>query len=108
MAAVWFGEDTPEPMVYKGVQYGSWNATPIWQNFMQEALKNTPIMDFERPEGLVEVKIDTKTGLLVRDNHRLPADEVRNEIFIRGTEPTEYSTRGSQSLWDLFPLIGTD
>lgn len=108
VAAVWFGEDTPEPMVYKGVQYGSWNATPIWQNFMQEALKNTPIMDFERPEGLVEVKIDTKTGLLVRDNHRLPADEVRNEIFIRGTEPTEYSTRGSQSLWDLFPLIGTD
>ena len=28
VATVWFGADTPEAMVYKGVQYGSWHAAP--------------------------------------------------------------------------------
>ncbi len=102
VAAVWFGADTPESMVYKGVQYGSWHAAPIWRSFMQEALKNTPITDFHKPNGLVEVMIDTKTGLLVSDMCNLPKDEIRTEIFIRGTEPKEYSPRCTASIWDLF------
>jgi len=106
VAAVWFGEDTPKPMVYKGVQYGSWNATPIWRDFMNEALKNTPISDFQRPSGIVEVMIDTKTGLLVKDNCNLPKDEIRSEIFIKGTEPKEYSPRCSNSLWNFFSNLG--
>ncbi|NLM69479.1 MAG: PBP1A family penicillin-binding protein [Firmicutes bacterium] len=105
VAAVWFGEDIPKPMVYKGVQYGSWNATPIWRDFMTEALKNTPISDFKRPQGIVEVNIDVKTGLLVRENCSLPKDEIRTEIFIKGTEPTEYSPRCSSSLWDFLPFF---
>lgn len=104
VAAVWFGADTPQPMIYNGIQYGSWNATPIWQKFMTMALEKTPITDFSRPNTLVEVLIDTKTGLLVPDNCSLPDDEIRSEIFIRGTEPTEYSPRctSRQSIWDIF------
>lgn len=104
VAAVWFGEDIPKAMVYQGVQYGSWNATPIWREFMMEALKHTPISDFKRPNGIVEVQIDIKTGLLVPDNCQLPKDEIRTEIFIKGTEPTEYSPRCSSSIWDFLPF----
>lgn len=105
VTTVWFGEDTPRPMVYQGVQYGSWNATPIWRNFMTEALKNTPITDFVRPDGLVEATIDIKTGLLVPDNCTLPTDETRTELFIRGTEPTEYTSRCNQSPWQFLPFL---
>ncbi|HHT36942.1 MAG TPA: penicillin-binding protein 1A [Firmicutes bacterium] len=105
VAAVWFGEDIPKAMVYKGVQYGSWNATPIWRDFMVEALRNTPISDFKRPNAIVEVAIDIKTGLLVPENCSLPKDEIRTEIFIKGTEPTEYTPRCSGSLWDLLPFF---
>lgn len=107
VAGVWFGEDSPKRMVYQGVIYGSWNAATIWSNFMKEALKNTPVRDFPKPSGLVEgILIDTKTGLLVRDNCNLPPEETRREIFIAGTEPTEYSPRCSEPWWRSIPFLG--
>lgn len=106
VGVVWFGEDTPKRMVYQGVRYGSWNAATIWSNFMREALKDTPIRDFSKPTGLVEgILIDTKTGLLVKDDCNLPADETRREIFIKGTEPTEYSPRCSKPWWQNLPFL---
>jgi penicillin-binding protein 1A len=106
VSAVWFGEDTPKAMVYRGVRYGSWNAATIWGNFMREALKNTPVSDFPKPSGLVEgVLIDTKTGLLVPDDCNLPPEETRREIFIAGTEPTEISPRCSQPWWQSIPFL---
>ena len=106
VSVVWFGEDTPQRMVYQGVRYGSWNAATIWGNFMREALKDTPITDFPKPSGLVEgVLIDTKTGLLVTDDCNLPPEETRREIFIAGTEPTEKSPRCSQPWWQSIPFL---
>lgn len=106
VGVVWFGEDTPRRMVYQGVQYGSWNAATIWANFMKEALKNHPVTDFPKPSGLVEgILIDTKTGLLVRDNCNLPPEETRREIFVAGTEPTEYSPRCSEPWWRSIPFL---
>jgi penicillin-binding protein 1A len=106
VAGVWFGEDTPKGMIYQGVMYGSWNAATIWGNFMKEALKNTPVRDFPKPPGLVEgIMIDTETGLLVTDNCNLPREEIRSEIFIAGTEPTEYSPRCSQPWWQSIPFL---
>ncbi len=93
-AAVWFGADNPERMVYQGVRYGSWNAATIWQRFMREAVKDTPVRDFEKPDGLVEgILIDKKTGLRVPPGCSLPPGEVREEIFLPGTEPREFSPR---------------
>jgi len=103
---VWFGEDKPAPMIYRGVRYGSWNAASIWGDFMREALKDAPIKDFPKPGGLVEgVLIDTKTGLLVKDDCTLPAGESRREIFIKGTEPTEYSPRCTRPWWQNLPFF---
>lgn len=106
VSAVWFGEDSPKRMVYQGARYGSWNAATIWKTFMKEALRNTPISDFPKPSGLVEgILIDTKTGLLVPDDCTLPQDEVRSEIFIKGTEPTEYSPRCTKPWWQSLPFM---
>ncbi len=106
VSVVWFGEDIPRRMVYRGVRYGSWNAATLWAQFMREALKDTPVKDFPKPTGLVEgILIDTKTGLLVKDGCDLPADETRREIFIQGTEPTEYSPRCSRPWWQSLPFL---
>lgn len=108
VTAVWFGADNPEQMVYSGVRYGSWNAATIWGNFMREALKNTPISNFPKPGNLVEARIDTETGLLVRDNCTLPKEEIRTEIFIKGTEPTEFSPRCDRPWWQSLPFLNND
>ncbi|NLY30778.1 MAG: penicillin-binding protein 1A [Firmicutes bacterium] len=95
VTAVWMGDDEQsQDMVYKGVRYGSWNTAQMWSEFMRRALKDEPIEDFAKPEGIVEgVLIDTKTGLLARNNGTIPETEMRYEIFIEGTEPKEYSPR---------------
>ncbi len=96
VTAIWFGADIQERMVYGGVRYGSWNAATIWGNYMRDVVRDMPVTDFAKPDGLLEnVAIDIKTGLLVRDNCTLPQDEIRLETFIRGTEPTSFSPRCS-------------
>lgn len=106
VAAIWFGADIAEPMVYRGTPYGSWNAATMWQNFMRESLVNTPISDFPKPNGLIEgIRIDTKTGLLVKQDCTLPQDEIRIELFVRGTEPTEYSPRCNRPWWQSIPFL---
>ena len=71
---------------------------------MLEALANTPITDFKRPNGLVEATIDSQTGLLAPSNCSLPKDQVRTELFIPGTEPKEISPRCSTLIWDILPF----
>jgi len=44
-------------------------ALPMWINFMAEALKGTPEKPLERPPGLVTVRIDPGSGLLVESNY---------------------------------------
>jgi len=95
VASIWIGNDNQaERMIYKGVRYGSWNAAQMWGDFMRQALKGTPITNFPKPDKIVEgVLIDTKTGLLAKENAGIPADELAYETFIAGTEPTEWSPR---------------
>ena len=74
---------TRKRMVIKEPVTGLESAT-IWQAFMKEALKNTPISDFPKPSGLIgrDSVVDTKTGLLVSDDCT-SRRQVRSEIFIR-------------------------
>jgi len=44
-------------------------ALPMWIDFMAEALKGKPEKPLERPPGLVTVRIDPETGLLVDSNY---------------------------------------
>jgi len=60
-------------------------AAPVWATFMEKALMGVPVVDFEKPAGLVERAVCNETGLLstaVCPNH--------NEYFIAGTDPTVF------------------
>jgi len=61
-------------------------ACPIWTDFMTEALRDTPLLDFPVPANIVFAKIDPKTGLLALED----APDAVLLPFIKGTEPTDY------------------
>jgi len=91
ITAVYLGEDMPKSMIYDGDIVGSSDAARIWGVYMKNALKNRPISDFPRPDGIVGgILIDKKTGLLATP--WCPRDQVRYEMFVEGTEPQTYCT----------------
>ena len=47
---------------------------------MRRALKDHPVEDFAKPEGIEMVCID-KTGLLARKNGTIPESDMRYEIL---------------------------
>ncbi|MCX7730955.1 MAG: PBP1A family penicillin-binding protein, partial [Candidatus Caldatribacterium sp.] len=62
VCGVFLGNDDRKPL---GPQKtGGIIAAPIFAHVMQEALKNVPPHDFSRPEGVVEIAVCAKTGLL--------------------------------------------
>ncbi len=65
---------------------GSLGAAPIWHDFMEAALKDTPVHNFQRPPGLEDVEVCAISGLLPTENC---PNRVR-ETFIAGTAPTTF------------------
>lgn len=98
VAGVWVGNADNEPM--HNVT-GITGAAPIWHDFMEEVLQGKPVLDFERPPGLLRQEICADSGLLpfmmtseetadggTASPMRCP--KTISEIFIEGTEPREY------------------
>ncbi len=91
----WFVGYTPDLLtcVYVGCDHnerslpGAANqiAAPIWANFMTEALRNKPPLDFTIPSNVVPMDICAETG--AKATVFCPK---RTEYFLTGTEPTEY------------------
>ncbi|MBC2717460.1 MAG: PBP1A family penicillin-binding protein [Desulfobacteraceae bacterium] len=85
ITGVWVGFDHEQSLGKK--ETGSRAASPIWLDFMQQALEGQPVRVFKVPDSVVFAKIDTETGLL-------PIPESKNtifECFKEGTAPTEYT-----------------
>jgi 1A family penicillin-binding protein len=82
VVGVWVGNSDNTPMNHVA---GSRGAGPIWHNFMERALADTPPKDFPIPPGLVTAEICTDTGM--------PATKLcsntRTEIFVDGTAATQ-------------------
>jgi penicillin-binding protein 1A len=57
---VWTGFDQPKTLGRH--EFGATAALPIWIDYMQTALKNMPLSSMKRPNGIVSVRIDAKTG----------------------------------------------
>ncbi len=82
VAGVWVGFDTPKNM--GDGETGGGVASPIFRDFMADALKDTPAIPFRIPQGVRLVRIDPITGLLPG-----PAStETILEAFKPGTEPS--------------------
>lgn len=87
VTAVWIGNDEQKrPLAIPNYGYlGSAKAAQIWAKMMRRALANTPISDFPLPPGVVRAYVDPSDGYLATD----ACPDVRLEVFVRGTEPTQ-------------------
>lgn len=83
-AGVWAGNNDGT-LLKKGAD-GVLVAAPIWNKFMREALKDTPVEEFKRPEGVKNIIVDSVSG-------KLPTEftpETKSEVFADYSVPTEF------------------
>jgi penicillin-binding protein 1B len=88
---VWVGFDDERALKLTGAQA----ALPIWSDLASRLIpRDSP--DFEAPVGVVQRKIDPKSGQLATSQ----CPEKRVEFFITGTEPTVYCEVHGGGLWE--------
>ncbi|HIJ81133.1 MAG TPA: PBP1A family penicillin-binding protein, partial [Desulfuromonadales bacterium] len=84
VTGVWVGYDQERSLGAGGS--GGQAAAPIWGDFMQKAVTNMPLEDFDAPENVSFVLINPRTGKLAKEG--TPGAVM--ECFIKGTEPSTY------------------
>ena len=90
MVATWAGFDNHDRLGHE--ETGAHAALPMWIAFMQTALKDRPALDFAPPPGVIQVRVDPRSG-------KLAADELSGhmEYFIDGTQPKETAAPAGQA-----------
>jgi penicillin-binding protein 1B len=88
---VWVGFDDERPLKLTGAQA----ALPIWSELALRLIRRDS-QDFEAPVGVVQRKIDPKSGQLATAQ----CPEKRLEFFIAGTEPTVYCEVHGGGFWE--------
>lgn len=66
VTTVWVGFDQQQTSL-GNYETGSKAALPMWVEFMREALKGMPETEMQKPDGLVNVRINAETGELAND-----------------------------------------
>ncbi|HEY8220091.1 MAG TPA: penicillin-binding protein 1A [Methylobacter sp.] len=89
VATAWIGFDDFSPL--GNLETGGVAALPMWIEFMQTALKDTPEIPLEMPEGIVKAFINPETGLLTTASD----NGGRWEFFQAEHVPTEFSSGDS-------------
>ncbi|MGH8308021.1 MAG: penicillin-binding protein 1A [Gammaproteobacteria bacterium] len=97
VAVVWVGNDQPSQSLGEGEQ-GAKAALPIWMDFMGPALQGVPQAPFLEPPGIVQARIDPKTGLLVSAND--PGSIF--EFFLAGHLPSKAPVKKQANGTDIF------
>lgn len=87
--AVWLGFDRGGSNSLGTNQTGAQTAGPIWAWYMKEIHEDLPVREFDRPSGLVDVTVTSVSGKLPTEDYTRSTIE---EIFIAGTEPTDFDT----------------
>jgi penicillin-binding protein 1A len=81
---VWIGYDDPRQMRREA---GGTAAAPVFAELAKTM--NLPNKQFARPPGILDVKIDRRSGDLAPDG--APKASVLTELFLEGTAPTTYA-----------------
>jgi len=81
---VWVGRDKFVTLGKR--ETGARAALPIWMEFMEKALANKPFQYFDIPDDMVQVHMNSTSGLL--ENADSP--NAVTALFKKGTEPREY------------------
>ncbi len=86
LTGVWVGYDSERSL--GKAQTGGRVAAPIFLEYMQAALADSPVTDFPIPDGITLVSIERNSGRLASAS----SSDVFLECFKRGSEPQEPST----------------
>jgi len=90
VATAWVGFDQPSTLGRS--EFGGTAALPIWIDFMQVALSDSPDRQTPQPDGIVSVKIDPETGLLAYPGQ----ENAIFELFPEESAPTEVARNPGQ------------
>ncbi len=101
VAAAWIGHDDNWRPLGK-LETGGRAALPIWLDFMKNTLKDTPVEEFEAPEGIHWLRVDQKTGRLATDSTALTV----KAPFKVGTQPAESMPENTEINPDEFFKMG--
>ena len=74
VTTVWLGFDQHKPLGRGEV--GGVAALPIWIDYMRVALQDLPQIERPMPEGLVKLRINPETGLLVDQESGIGVEEI--------------------------------
>jgi len=99
VTGVWVGYDNSQASL-GDKETGARAALPVWISVMAKALADKPAEDFAATDDVVFVKIDRESGLLAREGDA----ETYNDVFRRGTEPTQYADSIKKSKTNFFDL----
>ncbi len=95
VATAWVGFDDHAKKL--GVrEFGGRAALPIWQKYMEKAVEGAPQINHPRPEGIVTVRIDSKTGLLATSQ----TEKSILEDFYSENAPTEYAEKSIEDIFN--------
>jgi penicillin-binding protein 1A len=100
LAGVWVGFDSDRSL--GSHETGGHAAAPIWTEFMKHVMKGRPAVDFPVPDGVAFAQVDRATGL-----RAVPGSEADMEVFVRGTEPTQYAHEGEEEAEESAPVDET-
>ncbi|MDW7675344.1 MAG: penicillin-binding protein 1A [Bacillota bacterium] len=89
-AAVWIGYDRTDRNHYLSRVYGSTHPAMVFKATMEEALRDVPASQFSRPNSIVSVAIDAKSGLL--PSELTPEEYIVTELFSKNNAPTQLSS----------------
>ncbi|TXG76500.1 penicillin-binding protein [Candidatus Dojkabacteria bacterium] len=85
VVGVWVGNNDNSPM-NPAIASGVTGASPIWRQIMLAAMKDAKKEDFQKPDGVVAVQVDSLGGGMPTEGR-----STRSEYFVKGTEPTSES-----------------
>ena len=83
VATTWVGFDQDRPLGKREV--GGTAALPIWMDYMRAALDGKAENTLQAPDGIVTMRIDPKTGLLVDQDSNQGIQETFREQYIPTT-----------------------
>ncbi len=90
--AMWYGFDRGGRSLGTH-QFADALVGPDWQGYMNTIHRDLPAKPFPRPEGIVQERISSETGLLAPVGY---SRATRPELFIAGTEPVVFAPRDSE------------
>lgn len=94
VTAAWSGNNTADDGRPTKSASGFTNAAPIWKKYMTNALADRPSEEFMRPEGIKEVEVSKRSGLLPGPN--TPESDIVSEIFASFAVPTDIDNSGQE------------